>query len=83
MFPTDLSSPLTDYHTLRDEEGKPKLDEAGNVQYDFSGYPLGRFGSDPDIAGPVLYLASKAGGYVSGSTLLSDGGWLNLHPSSY
>ena len=36
--------------------------------------PLGRIGSTEDMAGAAVYLASRAGDYVVGSTLVVDGG---------
>ena len=36
---------------------------------------LGRTGSAPEIAGPLLFLASPAASYVTGSELAVDGGW--------
>jgi NAD(P)-dependent dehydrogenase (short-subunit alcohol dehydrogenase family) len=36
--------------------------------------PLGRFGSQDDVAGAVSYLASADAGYITGQTLLLDGG---------
>jgi NAD(P)-dependent dehydrogenase (short-subunit alcohol dehydrogenase family) len=36
--------------------------------------PLGRIGVDDDMAGAAVYLASRAGDYVVGSTLVVDGG---------
>lgn len=38
--------------------------------------PLGRMGKPDDIALAVLYLASAAADYVTGQTLVVDGGWL-------
>ena len=38
--------------------------------------PLGRIGAPGDVAGAVLYLASRAGSYVSGATITIDGGSL-------
>ncbi|PHZ83998.1 SDR family oxidoreductase [Paremcibacter congregatus] len=37
--------------------------------------PLGRIGEAEDMAGAAIYLASRAGAYVTGSTLTVDGGW--------
>jgi NAD(P)-dependent dehydrogenase (short-subunit alcohol dehydrogenase family) len=36
---------------------------------------LGRTGAAAEIAGPLLFLASKASSFVTGSTLAVDGGW--------
>src|SRR5882757_6004709 len=36
--------------------------------------PAGRIGRDEDMAGGAIYLASRAGDYVMGSTLVIDGG---------
>ena len=38
------------------------------------GIPLGRVGTVGDIVGPVLFLASNRSGYITGQTLLIDGG---------
>jgi L-rhamnose 1-dehydrogenase len=41
--------------------------------------PLGRLGQPDDLAGPVVFLASNAARYVTGSALLVDGGlFVNL-----
>jgi NAD(P)-dependent dehydrogenase (short-subunit alcohol dehydrogenase family) len=36
--------------------------------------PSGRIGTPEDMAGAAIYLASRAGDYVVGSTLIVDGG---------
>jgi 3-oxoacyl-[acyl-carrier protein] reductase len=36
--------------------------------------PLGRIGQPDDVAGVVLFLASPDGGWITGRTLLVDGG---------
>jgi 2-deoxy-D-gluconate 3-dehydrogenase len=38
--------------------------------------PAARWGTPEDLAGPVVFLASKASDYVNGYTLAVDGGWL-------
>lgn len=39
-----------------------------------AGIPSGRIGTTEDMAGAAVYLASRAGDYVVGSTLIVDGG---------
>ena len=36
--------------------------------------PLGRFGEPDDLRGTIVYLAGRAGGFVTGQTLIVDGG---------
>jgi len=38
-------------------------------------HPIGRFGASEEVAAAVLYLASDAAKFTTGSTLLIDGGW--------
>lgn len=38
--------------------------------------PAGRWGSPEDFKGSVVFLASRAAGYVSGEILTVDGGWM-------
>lgn len=45
--------------------------------------PLGRYGTIDEIAAAVLYLVSPAGAYVTGSTLLIDGGTSLIGPGPF
>jgi NAD(P)-dependent dehydrogenase (short-subunit alcohol dehydrogenase family) len=38
--------------------------------------PLGRFGRPSDIAGAATFLASEAAGFITGTILYVDGGWM-------
>jgi glucose 1-dehydrogenase len=49
-------------------EDKPKLDAL------LAKIPLGRLGTTDDVAGMVAYLASDEASYVTGATILIDGG---------
>jgi NAD(P)-dependent dehydrogenase (short-subunit alcohol dehydrogenase family) len=40
--------------------------------------PLGRIGQPDDMAGAALYLASRAGAYVTGAVIPVDGGLTTL-----
>ncbi|BGP30548.1 hypothetical protein JCM10296v2_002303 [Rhodotorula toruloides] len=47
------------------------------------GVPAGRAGSEEDMGGTFLYLASRAGQYTNGVILPVDGGTLSTNPSAY
>jgi NAD(P)-dependent dehydrogenase (short-subunit alcohol dehydrogenase family) len=49
-------------------------DARDNADFVASRIPAGRIGVDDDMAGAAIYLASRAGDYVVGSTLVVDGG---------
>ena len=38
--------------------------------------PLGRYGNPDDIATVALFLASEAAAYITGQTIVADGGWI-------
>lgn len=42
--------------------------------------PIGRIGTAEDMAGAAIFLASRAGDYVTGSTLVVDGGVTHARP---
>jgi gluconate 5-dehydrogenase len=58
---TDLTSGLLHHEAL----SKPFLDHT----------PMGRFGETRDIVGAAVFLASDASAYVTGQSLVVDGGW--------
>ncbi|ORY09163.1 hypothetical protein BCR34DRAFT_487759 [Clohesyomyces aquaticus] len=45
--------------------------------------PAKRSGTVEDMAGAALFLCSKAGGYVNGNVLVTDGGLLSIIPGTY
>jgi THO complex subunit 3 len=45
--------------------------------------PVGRKGSEQDIAGIILFLVGKGGAYINGSVQISDGGRLGVFPAVY
>lgn len=45
--------------------------------------PLTRAGAPEDIAGVILWMAGVAGGYLSGTIVVTDGGRLGNYPSTY
>lgn len=45
--------------------------------------PAERTGSEEDFAGTILYMASRAGAFLNGETLVTDGGRLSQLPSVY
>ena len=54
-----------------------KRGRADTVHYDavISRTPFGRWGQPDDIAGPALFLASEQAEFVTGQTLVVDGGY--------
>ncbi|KZZ99632.1 2-deoxy-D-gluconate 3-dehydrogenase [Moelleriella libera RCEF 2490] len=52
------------------------LNDPGRLSSINARIPAGRWGSPEDFKGTTVYLASKASAYVSGHTLVVDGGWM-------
>ena len=59
---------------FRTEQNRVMYGDAGWVDYLSERIPLGRPGKPGDLDGALLFLASEASAYVTGQTLLVDGG---------
>jgi len=69
LGPTVFRSPLTEWMFADDERGK-------TVRSGFlTRVPKGRLGEPEDLAGPLLFLASKASDFYTGHILYADGGY--------
>jgi len=55
-------------------QNRALYDDAGWVEYLCERIPLGRPGAPEDLDGALLLLASDAGRYITGQTILVDGG---------
>ena len=64
----------TTTRTPRNEERFESNPEA--EQYAVERIPLGRVATPEDVVGPTLFLASPMSDFVTGHTLLVDGGWV-------
>lgn len=51
--------------------------------FDRHDVPATRTGDEQDMAGLILWLCSRAGSYISGCTVVSDGGRLAVYPATY
>lgn len=59
---------------FKTDQNKVMYEQEGWVEYLCERIPLGRPGSPGDLDGALLLLASDAGQYITGQTLLVDGG---------
>lgn len=67
IAPAFFPSKMTAFRISDDGEADPML---------VAQHPIGRIGKESDMAGLVLFLASKAGAFVSGAVIPLDGGFL-------
>jgi NAD(P)-dependent dehydrogenase (short-subunit alcohol dehydrogenase family) len=70
VFPSDMSAAIL-----------PPGGQDGTI--DRGIVPLGRIGDEVDMAGQILYLASRAGAYLNGSINVVDGGRLGTFPGTF
>ncbi|GAB4816160.1 hypothetical protein N2152v2_003206 [Parachlorella kessleri] len=68
LAPGAVNTPFTD----------PVLGSREKVEYILSRIPAGRLGVPEDFVGPCVFLASHASDYITGSTLVIDGGGLSV-----
>jgi len=68
VCPGFIVTPLNE-HIIRDAPD-PAAKEAEMAQP----YPLGRLGRPGDVAAAILFLASEEAGWITGTSLLVDGG---------
>ena len=69
IAPTVFRSPLTEWMFADNE--KAKTTRTGML----ARIPLGRLGEPEDLAGPLLFLASRASDFYTGHILYADGGY--------
>lgn len=65
VAPTFINTPFTE----------PMFKEQAFLDEVVSRIPMGKVGETEDVVGAVLYLASNASNFTTGTTLMVDGGW--------
>ncbi|KAF7502433.1 hypothetical protein GJ744_005816 [Endocarpon pusillum] len=75
VFYSEMSAPTFQHLKIENGHEESKFDR--NI------IPATRSGHEEDMAGVILWLCSKAGAYISGNVVVSDGGRLGVFPSSY
>ncbi|RYM06393.1 glucose 1-dehydrogenase [Sporolactobacillus sp. THM7-7] len=55
---------------------QPFFDDQAHREWIESRIPLGRIGTAEDLAGTVIFLSSGASDYLTGQSIIVDGGWL-------
>ncbi len=68
IAPGTIATPMTE---------ATRLDPARSERF-LTRIPMGRYGEPEELVGPVVFLASSMSSYVTGTTLVVDGGYLAL-----
>jgi NAD(P)-dependent dehydrogenase (short-subunit alcohol dehydrogenase family) len=68
IAPGTIATPMTE---------ATRLDPARSERF-LARIPMGRYGEPEELVGPVVFLASSMSSYVTGTTLVVDGGYLAL-----
>ena len=59
---------------IRTDFARALWENPDNLKRSLAGTPMARIGEPEEIAGAAVYLASKAGAYMTGQTMVVDGG---------
>jgi 2-deoxy-D-gluconate 3-dehydrogenase len=62
--------------TILTRQTEGLLDDPAMLESRLHKIPLNRLGKPEDVAGAAIFLASEAAAYITGHTLVVDGGWL-------
>jgi len=72
LYPSDMANDAIAY-----------LTQQGEGELPVKVVPMRRSGTEEDMAGTILFLTSRAGAYLSGNVVVTDGGRLGGLPSTY
>ncbi|KAI1841189.1 hypothetical protein JX265_013147 [Neoarthrinium moseri] len=83
LYPSEMTARGTS--KMAKFEGVPGYDGVFEGAYTMAKdrSPAERTGSEEDFAGTILFVASKAGAYLNGEILLTDGGRISQLPATY
>ncbi|KAH7157644.1 hypothetical protein B0J13DRAFT_175480 [Dactylonectria estremocensis] len=84
LFPSEMSAPIV--RLYGGGEGAPSGPASASVpvvSVPATAVPMRRLGDEQDMAGTLLYLASRAGAYTNGAVVTVDGGRLGNFPAVF
>jgi len=76
LTPKGINVNVVSPGVIATEMAKPVIEDEKTKQAILARIPKGRVGQPEDIAAAVVFLASEEADYISGATLVVDGGWL-------